>query len=386
MEKRLWMICTTHMLLEIYLLIQVAIIPVLIKEFQLSLLEASLVATIPSFVQLLMNIPTGFFTERFSPNKLLFVSMLIEGLSALLVSQTNTFWLLVVGVSLLKISSPLYHISGLSQISRLAKSNQVSRSMGFHNAFGSLGSALGLVSLAVFLSTLGWRWTYLVWSFPILVWGFIVLTSSQLKTKGSERNGVESKVGLRRFSFVLSSGLLIFLIAVAVREVGSTGSSTFMTTYFVETRGLSDSMASLIFGLGPFTGVVGSLTGGYIGERVGARKALSWIIIGSAISLFMLSIVSHLYLLILVYGIYAFFSNAVWSPMNVLVADFSPVGERGLGFSLYFLTEGMVASVAPTLAASVIIFSDVWFVFPFSIFFLLSGLMILQRFRRLESQ
>jgi MFS-type transporter involved in bile tolerance (Atg22 family) len=72
--------------------------------------------------------------------------------------------------------------------------------------------------------------------------------------------------------------------------------------------------------------------------------------------------------------------------MNVLVADFSPVGERGLGFSLYFLTEGMVASVAPTLAASVIIFSDVWFVFPFSIFFLLSGLMILQRFRRPEGQ
>jgi len=385
MEKRLWMICTTHMLLEIYLLIQVAIIPVIIKEFQLSLLEASLVATVPSFVQLLMNIPTGFFTERFSPNRLLSVSMLIEGLSALLVSQTNTFWLLVVGVSLLKISSPLYHISGLSQISRLAKSNQVSRSMGFHNAFGSLGSALGLVSLAVFLSTLGWRWTYLVWSFPILIWGFIVLTSSQLKTKGSERNGVESKVGLRRFSFVLSSGLLIFLIAVAVREVGSTGSSTFMTTYFVETRGLSDSMASLIFGLGPFMGVVGSLSGGYIGERVGAKKALSWIIIGGAISLFMLSMVSHLYLLILVYGIYSFFSNAVWSPMNVLVADFSPVGERGLGFSLYFLTEGMVASVAPTLAAAVIIFSDVWFVFPFSIFFLLSGLMILQRFRRPES-
>ena len=145
MEKPLWMICTTHMLLEIYLLIQVAIIPVLIEEFQLSLLEASLIATVPSFVQLLMNIPTGFLTERFSPNKLLFISMLIEGLSALLVSQTNTFWLLVLGVSLLKISSPVYHISGLSQISRLAKSNQVNRSMGFHNAFGSLGSALGLV-------------------------------------------------------------------------------------------------------------------------------------------------------------------------------------------------------------------------------------------------
>ncbi len=370
------------MLLEIYLLIQVAIIPVLIKEFHLSLLEASLIATVPSFLQLMMNIPMGFLTERFSPNKLLSISMLVEGLSALLVSQTNTFWLLIVGVSLLKLSSPLYHISGLSQISRLAKSNQVSRSMGFHNAFGSLGSALGLVSLAVFLSTLGWRWTYLVWSFPILIWGSVLLTSSQLKTKEYERNGLENKRGLRRFSFILSSGLLVFLIAMAVREVGSTGSSTFMTTYFVRTRGLSESIASLVFGLGPFMGIAGSLTGGYVGEKLGAKRALSWIIIGGALSLFALSIVSHLYLLVLVYGLYSFFSNAVWSPMNVLVADISPATERGLGFSLYFFTEGMVASVAPTLAATLILMTDVVFVFPFSIFFLLSGLIILQRFHQ----
>jgi len=57
MEKRFWMICSTHMFLEVYLMIQVALIPVYIKEFQLSLLEVSLVATIPSFVQLLMNVP-----------------------------------------------------------------------------------------------------------------------------------------------------------------------------------------------------------------------------------------------------------------------------------------------------------------------------------------
>jgi len=61
MEKRLWMICTTHMFIEIYLLIQVALIPVIVREFQLSLLEASLIATMPSIVSLLINIPSGFW-------------------------------------------------------------------------------------------------------------------------------------------------------------------------------------------------------------------------------------------------------------------------------------------------------------------------------------
>ncbi len=65
-EKPFWLICITHLLLEVYMLVQVALIPVYVREFQLSLLEASLVATIPSFAQLLMNIPFGFLMHRFA--------------------------------------------------------------------------------------------------------------------------------------------------------------------------------------------------------------------------------------------------------------------------------------------------------------------------------
>jgi len=97
--------------------------------------------------------------------------MIIEGVSAFIISQTNSFWALVIGVTFMRIASPLYHVSGLSQISRFARPENISRSVGFHNALGSLGSAIGLVSLTLFLSTTGWRWTYLFWSFPIIIWG-----------------------------------------------------------------------------------------------------------------------------------------------------------------------------------------------------------------------
>jgi MFS family permease len=377
MEKPFWLICITHMLVEVNLLIQVALIPVIITEFNLSLLEASLVATVPSFVQLLMNIPSGYFADRFSVKHLLFASMLIEGLAGFLVSQTASFWTLVMGISLLKISSPLYHISGLSQVGKLAKPEQMNRSMGIHNALGSLGSAVGVVSLAVFLSTLGWRWTYLFWAFPILAWGFIILTSSHLQDAKVEKREAESKGEMQRWSIIVSSGFLIFLIAIAVREVGATGSSTFMTTYFVN-RNLSESTASLIFGLGPFMGIVGSLSGGYMGDRAGARKTLNWTITGCAVSLLILSLASQLYLLVLIYIVYSFFSNAMWSSMNALVAQIMPAKHLGLGFSTYFLTDGITTSVTPTLAAGIIQLSEVSFVFPLSAVFLVSSLIILR--------
>jgi predicted MFS family arabinose efflux permease len=372
------------MFVEIYLLIQVALIPVIVREFQLSLLEASLVATVPSLAALLMNIPSGFLADRFSTNHLLFASMVIEGASALIISQTNSFWALVVGATFMRIASPIYHITGLSQLSRLAKPERMSRSVGFHNALGSVGSAAGLLSLTFFLSTTGWRWTYLFWSFPIIAWGFILMFSPQLRTRQIRARADPSASKSSRLFTIFSPALLIFLIVIAVREIGGTGSSTFMTTYFVDVRNLSETTASLVFALGPVIGIFGSLSGGYFAEKLGARKALKWIILCSAISLLTLSLMSHLYLLALVYLVYTLFSNAVWSPMNTIVASITPETERGLSYSLYFFTEGLMASISPALAAGVIELSSVWHIFPFSVVFFIASLVILQFLSRFE--
>ncbi|MFB0503870.1 MAG: MFS transporter [Candidatus Bathyarchaeia archaeon] len=376
--KPFWMVCVTHMFVEVYFLTQVALIPVFMREFSLTLIESSLVATVPSLVQLLANLPSGFMAERFSTRQLLFTSMVTEGLSALLVSQTDNFWMLVLGVSAMRLCSPIYHISGLSRISHLVERDRMNRSMGFHNALGSFGSAIGLVVLSVFLSTVGWRWIYVFWAMPILIWAFIVSRSSQLATKATANGKAERGIGLDRLPIVLSTSFLILLAAIGFRGIGHTGSLTYMTTYLVEARDFTESAASLIFGLGTFMSIAGSLNGGYLGEKIGAKKALSLAILGSIISLSVLGLMAQVYLLMLVYLIYAFFSSSVWSPINALVAHITPGTGRGLSFSIYFLTEGLVVSITPTLAAAVIGSLEIWYIFPFSIIFLTIGLMVLQ--------
>jgi ACS family hexuronate transporter-like MFS transporter len=376
--KPFWMVCVTHMFVEVYFLTQVALIPVFMREFSLSLIESSLVATVPSLVQLLANLPSGFMAERFSTRQLLFTSMVTEGLSALLVSQTDNFWMLVLGVSAIRLCSPIYHISGLSRISHLVERERMNRSMGFHNALGSFGSAIGLVVLSVFLSTVGWRGIYVFWAMPILIWGFIVLRSSQLETKATADGKAGKGIGLDRLPIVLSTSFLVLLAAIGFRGIGHTGSLTYMTTYLVEARDFTESAASLIFGLGTFMGIAGSLNGGYLGEKIGAKKAFSLAVLGSIVSLSVLGLTAQVYLLMLVYLVYVFFSSSVWSPINALVADITPGTGRGLSFSIYFLTEGLVVSITPTLAAAVIGSLEIWYIFPFSIVFLTIGLIVLQ--------
>jgi MFS family permease len=151
-----------------------------------------------------------------------------------------------------------------------------------------------------------------------------------------------------------------------------------MTTYLVKSRNVSESIASLIFGSGPFVGIVGSLVGGYIGIRVGAKKALIWAILGSAVSLSILGLLTDTTSLTLTFLVYAFFGYAVWSPLNALMAEITPAATRGLGYSIVLFVDGLMASATPVLAAGVIELLDIWVIFPFSVVFLVASVFILQ--------
>jgi hypothetical protein len=66
--------------------------------------------------------------------------------------------------------------------------------------------------------------------------------------------------------------------------------------------------------------------------------------------------------------------------MNTTVANLTPASERGLSYSVYFFTEGLVASMTPTLVAGFVELTDIWYVFPLSVVFLIVSLIALQLF------
>jgi hypothetical protein len=72
--------------------------------------------------------------------------------------------------------------------------------------------------------------------------------------------------------------------------------------------------------------------------------------------------------------------------MNTLVADLTPKNERGLSFSIYFLTEGLIVSVTPIITATIISLTSIWIIFPFSIIFIALGLLTLQLLSYRSSQ
>ena len=355
------------MFIEVFFLIHLALIPTFIREFGLSLFQASLIATVPSITVLLSYIPAGLLVDKVGPKPVLLVSMILEGVSALLIGQVRDYTLLVLAISMIKVSSPIYHTCGLSAISRMSDSGSTGKMLGFHNAMGSLGATIGLFSLSIFGASLGWRFVYLFWSIPVLIWCIPILKTESTRYAIGQANTSARRVKLMDFKSVLSFKFALLLCIVSLRDFGATAVSTFLTTYMVQIRGLSQETASMVYGLGPFVGILSSLVGGYLCSRIGDTKTLLYMVLGSALFLVPISFAEGLNLLMVTYLVYSFFNNGAWSPIGSLVATLTPGSMRGVGYSVYFFAEGIVAAVQPTVTAVAIEHTDLYVIFPIAI-------------------
>jgi len=377
MRRNFIVIFGAHMFVEVFLLTHLALLPTFIEEFKLTLLQASLIASIPSLLVILSYMPIGVLADKFGAKPFLMGSMLIEGAAALLVSQARDFWTLVAGISLLRISSPTYHIAGMSAISNMVKGASTSRALGYHNALGSFGTTIGLLSLSLIAWKYGWRTVYLVWAIPIMLWCIPILKSEILRVRKSLK--VEEKEGraLTNLSSVLTPKFVSLLVITSLQILGSSAISTFLTTYLVEYRGFSQEISSLIFSLGPLTGIFGSLISGYLSSRFGDERFLMATITCSAFSLIFLYNAVSLEYVLAAYGVYSLFINGMWSPIGSLVATLTPKENRGIGYSSYFLTSGISATIQPVIMAIIIEHTDLSVIFPIAMgLMLLSALLI----------
>jgi len=366
MKRELFTVFGTHMFIEIFFLIHLALIPTFIKEFNLNLFQASLIATIPSLVVLLSYIPAGLLVDKVGAKPLLLISMILEGVAALFISQIRDYLLLILAVSLIRISSPVYHTSGLSVISKVTDSKSTGKMMGFHNALGSLGATIGLLSLSILGGILGWRFIYLLWSIPVLMWCIPILKSEVGKYEEQEREHAKGSI-LADFRSILNFRFTLLLLIIAFRSFGISVISTFITTYMVEFREFSQEAASMVFGLGPLIGILSSLASGYLSGRFGDAKTLLWMVVGSIFSLALLAWAESLDFMMLTYILYSFFNSGSWSPIGALVAALTPGSKRGTGYSSYFFVGGAVSTIQPPIPAVIIGYTNLHVIFPIGI-------------------
>jgi len=263
-------------------------------------------------------------------------------------SQVNSTAILIVLVSLFSISTTVLHPPALSTISDLITGGARGKALGFFGSAGTLGIALGPITLSLLIGTIGWRSVYLIWGITTLLVPVLILRLKIEKTGSIEtvkpQHGTSSE-----FAILANLSLVLILAIMGARAMGGTAINTYITPYFVDMLKVEPATAMFIFGASPLIGVLASSMGGFMVDRVGEKKWFALGLVSQIACLLAVALSTSLELSILGYLSYAFFATMEMPAEQSLITKITPRSGRGLAFAVSFLPGTIAGALSPIL-------------------------------------
>lgn len=349
-----------------------SLIPILRDEFNVGLDTLGLVVTISAFMFGLGAIPSGWAERKLGGRALLLLYLFGSGLSAILVSISGSFIMMVAGLGLMGFFCSIYHPAGLTLISH--RVNALTKGMAIHGIFGTTGSAIGPIMATALAALISWRASYAVLGVFNLILALTTMVVIPNRKKSSEEPPSENRIEKTN-----RPALIYFYLTSMLMGMAYYGFTTFMPTHFAENTNqflpfISSTMKAGIFPTMVFlAGIIGQLIGGRLGSRYNRPKMLM-VLVAVNIPFFILMGISTdlmLVLFSLCLGV-AFFSIQPIS--NTLIAEFTHSDNRGLGYGINFFLSFGIGSFAAGFGGYIAENMGVASVFPVMGYLLIPGL------------
>lgn len=253
--------------------------PVLLPQFRqmfgVSNATAGAVITIIWVGYGVMQFPAGMLVDRFGERTLLTSSLVVAAAAITAVSLAPTFWLFAVGCALLGLGTGLYGPSRGTVISKTFGEHD-GAAIGLVLAVGSIGSAAFPYLGSLLVGQLGWQRIVALLIVPFLLVGagvWWVVPQSPITTSSASRQSSREWFGALR-SAVSQRGVAIAMGAVTLLLFVLQGLTTFLPTYLITVKGLSQGTTAGLFALFFLSGAVAQLVAGNAADRYGDRVVL----------------------------------------------------------------------------------------------------------------
>ncbi len=371
-------LCTSHTLVHVYTNLPLALLPILISEYNLSILVGSIVVALPRVISLVLSVPSGLLADRLSHAKLISFSLSLEVVGASLIMLYPTLEFVVLGFCLAALASTFYHPPALSATSNISPIHFLSRGLGLHAASGTLGISLGPITLGLLLKGFEWRYAYLIWIVPIFAVAIAAFFARMNEAHHVHADEMRAKNLTAPLKDVVSLAFLSFLLLMFFLGAAGGAISTYLTTYLTKSKGLDASLASIIFGLNPLIGLTSVIIGGYLGDKLGWRKSLTMTISTASVTLLCMFFSTSTAQTSLFYLAYGFFNIMTMPITTSVVARIVQEKSRGTAFSIQFIPESVVGIIMPITLGIAINLLDIWIIFPTAIAFYTIALTITQ--------
>jgi MFS family permease len=264
-----------------------------LDNLQLGLLQSAMGLT-----SMIFYWPGGWLADRFSPRKLIALSMIVNALLGFWLATLPSFKLLMAIQLLMGVFLTLtFWSSMIKMVRELASADQQGRYFGILEGGRNIATALfvagGLYLFALLgSSSHGLRWTIISFSVALLVIGILSwlclpeFTTSTAVANDSEKLPVA--VAIRRVVRIPAVWLTMFIILCAY--VTSAGQAYF-TPYATDAYRQSVVFGGVIATIIASTGIVAAPAAGFVADRWIASRTIQWLLVTLALCLSLFVIV-----------------------------------------------------------------------------------------------
>ena len=215
------------------------VIPEVIKQYQLSLFEAGIMAFAFFLAYGLFSIPTGLAMDRFGPRPLVLLGVLLMALGCLVVSLARTYALTLMMVFAVGIGVTMLQTAGNPLIQHMDRPENYHRNLTLTIGFCGIGAFLGPFILAFIRGTgRGWQGLYLFFAILSLVLLALLALARFPGVVSSDRIRPEKVARLLTHPIIIFYSLGLFCYVGA--EVGT---ASWIVKFFEEVHKLSGDVS-----------------------------------------------------------------------------------------------------------------------------------------------
>jgi FSR family fosmidomycin resistance protein-like MFS transporter len=374
--KVLLALSTAHMLNDIFQATLPAIYPLLKGSYHLTFTQIGLISLTYQLTGSLLQPVVGYYTDRRPKPYSLPVGMGVTLTGMALLSQADTFLLMVLSAGLMGIGSSIFHPEA-SRVARMASGGRHGFAQSLFQVGGNFGTSLGPLLAAAIIIPRGQA--HILWFTALALAGILLLTKisgwysrnmHRLKAKVAA-HGDFVPVKLGRNQVLLALGILVVLIFSKYFYLISL--TNYYTFYLMDKFGVSVQGSQIYLFVFLFAVAAGTIIGGPVGDRIG-RKRVIWIsILGVAPFSLLLPHLGLTGTVVLSVFIGLILASA-FSAILVYAQELVP-GNVGLIAGLFFGLAFGAAGIGSALLGRLADHTSIGMVFTVSAYFPLLGLL-----------
>jgi MFS transporter, FSR family, fosmidomycin resistance protein len=247
------------------------LLPTLLVAFDLNYALAASIFTANQIVIAIAQPFFGTLGDARSYRWMVWFGCALTGLAMVSIVFLPTYWLVIAAVMVSGIGSAMFHPEAIARI-RTVSGDKVTSGVSLFFSGGNIGFALGPFLATLFATNFGKAGEALM-LLPTLIALIFLATQWRVLSRASIKKTKARDPGNK--GLIAVAGLVGFLMLIIIlRSSTLKGLETFIPLYYTETTRLSQQMIANLVTTLSLAGVIGTLLGGVIADRIGRRLTM----------------------------------------------------------------------------------------------------------------